>query len=128
MNCFVGELIMMKNIARATRGRLLRSLFVPLFASAAALPAFAWDGTPSGKVSTIEVTAGSNYGFRVWLDAGQQALCNGGTAFAFLNETDSNYKVYVASLLMAKAQGSAVTVYLTNVNGFCHIGHLAVHP
>jgi len=117
----------MKTIACASRCRFVRSLFMLLFASAAALPASAWDGTATGKISSVEVTAGPNYGFRVFLNGGQQALCTGGTSFAFLFETDSNYKVYVASLLLAKAQGSTVTVFSTNEGGFCHIGHVMVY-
>lgn len=93
---------------------------------AASMPAAAWDNAPSGKITAIEVTAGTNYAFRVYLNGGGTALCPNGTSFAYLNEADSNYKVYVASLLMAKAQGSTVTLFLINEGGFCHIGHLAV--
>ena len=92
----------------------------------AVLPAWAWDGAPTGKIVSVEVTAGTNYAFRVWLSNGGQALCTGGTAFAYLNEADSNYKVYVATLLMAKAQGSSVTLFMMNEGGFCHIGHMVV--
>lgn len=54
-------------------------------------------------------------------------MCGAGAKWAFLNEADSNYKVYVAALLMAKAQGSTVTVYSTNVDGaYCRIGHVAI--
>lgn len=116
----------MKSIARANRGRLARSLFMLLFAVSAALPASAWDGLATGKISSIEVTAGTNYGFRIFLIGAQQAFCMGGTSFAFLFESDSNYKVYVASLLLAKAQGSTVTIFSMNEAGFCHIGHVMV--
>jgi hypothetical protein len=117
----------MKTIARTSRSLLARSFLLLLFASAMALPASAWDGSATGKISSIEVTAGTNYGFRIFLNGAQQALCTGGTSFAFLFESDSNYKVYVASLLLAKAQGSTVTIFSMNEGGFCHIGHVMVY-
>jgi len=93
---------------------------------AASVPAWAWDGAPSGKITSIDVTAGTNYAFRVYLNGGGIALCTNGTGFAYLNEADSNYKVYVASLLMAKAQGSTVTLFVTTEGGMCHIGYIGV--
>lgn len=90
------------------------------------MPAYALDATPSGKITTIEVAAATNYAFRVYLNGAAAALCPSGSGFAYLNEADSNYKVYVASLLMAKAQGSAVTLVVSNEGGFCHIVQMAV--
>ncbi len=88
--------------------------------------AHAWDATPSGKISTVEVTNGGNFGIRIWFE-GTPTMCPAGARWAFLNETDSNYKVFVAAIMMAKAQGSTVTVYTNNMNGaFCHIGHIIV--
>jgi tartrate dehydratase alpha subunit/fumarate hydratase class I-like protein len=98
----------------------MASLFV------AVLPAWAWDGAPTGKITSIDVTAGTNYAFRVYLNGGGSALCTNGTSFAYLNEADSNYKVYVAALLMAKAQGSTVTLFVMTEGGMCHIGYIGV--
>jgi len=54
-------------------------------------------------------------------------MCSGGDKWAYLNETDSNYKVYVSVLLAAKAQRSKVKLYTTNVNVTrCNIGYIAV--
>jgi hypothetical protein len=53
-------------------------------------------------------------------------LCNGGQSWAYLNDSDGNYKVYVASLMQAKALGSRVTIYSTLKNGFCHIGYISI--
>ncbi|WP_188053385.1 hypothetical protein [Iodobacter fluviatilis] len=53
-------------------------------------------------------------------------LCNGGQSCACLNDSDGNYKVYVASLMQAKALGSQVTIYSTLKNGFCHIGYISI--
>lgn len=86
--------------------------------------ALAWDGMVTGKVILMEVTHGTNFGVRVTLDNGAPA-CTGGPSWAYLNEADSNYKVYVATFLTAKAMGTPVTIYSTKENNFCHIGHLA---
>src|SRR5712691_11455385 len=91
-----------------------------------ALPAFAWDGVTAGKIAQIDVTGGSNYGFRVTL-VGMPPLCTGGASWAFLNETDSNYKVYVATLLAAKSADRQLTLYTTNAaGGYCQIGYITV--
>src|SRR3954470_15322096 len=88
-------------------------------------PVFAWDGFASGTVTTIQITNGNNFGFRINLN-GVAAMCTGGPSWGYLNEADSNYKTYVAVLMMAKSQGSAVSVYSNLENGYCHIGHIAI--
>jgi hypothetical protein len=90
----------------------------------AAPSAFAWDGAVTGKIISTDVAPGSNYGFRVTL-AGTPQMCSNGQTWAFLNEGDSNYKTFVAVLLLAKSQGAQVTVYSTQVGGFCQIGYIA---
>ncbi|WP_157597894.1 MULTISPECIES: hypothetical protein [unclassified Rhizobacter] len=96
-----------------------------LLAATLSSPVGAWDGLASGKVTSIDVTGGSNYGFRVVLDGGTQ-MCAGGTTWAFLNETDSNYKTYVAALMVAKVQGTSVRLFTTTEGGFCHIGYISI--
>lgn len=85
---------------------------------------WAWDGVTVGRVVAVEVTQGPNLGFRIWLDP-NQVMCTAGAHFAFLYETDSNYKTYVATLLLAKVTGAQVTIFTTNEGGYCHIGHIA---
>jgi hypothetical protein len=87
--------------------------------------AMAWDGAIVGRVSVIEVTGGTNFGVRVSIASVAQ-MCTGGQSWAYLNETDSNYKVYVAALLLAKAQGNQVTVFSNLEGSYCHIGYLSV--
>ena len=89
------------------------------------LPAHSWDGAVVGTIAQIDVTGGSNYGFRIVLN-GISTMCNGGASWAFLNDTDSNYKAYVAALMMAKAQGSKVLVYTTLEGAYCHIGYISI--
>ncbi len=108
---------MKKFLAAATIGSTL------LLSAPAAL---AWDGVVSGKIETIEITHGGNLAFRIWL-AGGVTMCSAGARFAYLNEADSNYKVIVAGLMMAKAQGNTVSVYSTNKDAaWCQIGHVTI--
>ena len=90
----------------------------------------AWDGATSGKISVIDVTSGNNYGFRITL-AGAPKLCGNDHAWAYINESDSNYNVYVSVLLAAKAANYNVTVYTNRkdsaANGYCRIGYIAVN-
>ncbi len=95
-------------------------------AALATAPAFSWDGVTGGRPTTFEITHGANFAFRVYLDA-NVAMCSGGPTWAYLNEADSNYKVYVANLMTAKALGIPVVIYTTTVNGYCNIGHLVVY-
>lgn len=92
-----------------------------LFASS---PALAWDGAVTGKIANFEVAPGGNFGFRVAL-VGTPSMCTGGANWAYLNDTDSNYKVFVATLMMVKTQGIEVTIYTTKTDGYCHIGYIA---
>ena len=105
--------------SRAVRFVALAGLCV--FASVA----HAWDGAVAGKIAAVDVTGGANFGFRVYLDP-YQVMCTGGPFWAYLNDIDSNYKSYVAALLLAKASGSRVLIYTTNEGGYCHIGYLSV--
>jgi hypothetical protein len=85
----------------------------------------AWDGVMSSQIASFEVTTGSNFGLRVIL-AGTPTMCAGGPNWAYLNDTDSNYKTYIAMFMLAKAQGSSVTVFTTLSGGYCHIGYIAI--
>ena len=78
-------------------------------------------------MSQLDVTAGTAYGLRVYLAGVSSAMCTGSsTNWAYLNNTDSNYSTYLAALLMAKATGARVTLYLTFAAGQCQIGYLTV--
>ena len=92
--------------------------FISIFGAVSS--AWAWDETQSFVPWQIDVTDGSNYGFRVW-----GVSCGGVAAFGYLLSTDSNYSTYVAVILMAKAQGNTVTFYTNlDANGYCHIGYI----
>ncbi len=90
---------------------------------------YAWDGVKTGKVGSVDVTGGTNYGFRVVLE-GAPKLCGNGHGWAYINEPDSNYQTYVSVLLAAKMAGSTVTIYANQErnsgNGYCHIGYISV--
>lgn len=87
----------------------------------------AWDGVRSGKVANIDVTGGNNYGFRVWL-GGVTSMCGNDHGWAYINELDSNYQVYVSVLLAAKMAERTVVIYTTQTgsNGYCHIGYMGM--
>lgn len=87
----------------------------------------AWDGSVAGKIHSIEVTQGNNFGFRITLE-GAPKFCGNENSWAFLNELDSNYQTYVSVLLAAKAAKLDVIIYSTreNVSGYCRIGHILV--
>ena len=109
----------------STPTRLRQRLGAVLWIALLTQPAFAWDGAVSGKIAALDTTGGSNFGFRIYFTAGQ-VMCAGGPTWAYLNDTDSNYKVYVAQLMMAKLASNQLTVYTTNVGGYCQIGYISV--
>ena len=90
----------------------------------------AWDGTVSGKISSINVTGGQNYGFRISL-ANSPKLCGNNNTWAYLNESDSNYKTYISVLLAAKMADKNVVVYTnqekTSGQSYCHIGYIVLN-
>lgn len=103
-----------------------RQLLLFCLMSAFANSVLAWDGYVSGKIGIVEVTGPGNYSFRIWLQ-GYAALCGNGNAWAYLDDSDGNYKTYVAALLSAKALGETITLYTTrDANGYCRIGHLGI--
>lgn len=57
-------------------------------------------------------------------------LCGNQFDWAFLNETDSNYKTFVSVLLAAKASQMSVTLHTNRTggldSGYCQIGYLSV--
>lgn len=89
----------------------------------------AWDAVTTGTIAQIDVTSGNNYGFRISLKNSPQ-LCANEHRWAYLNENDSNYNVYVSVLMAAKAANQTVIVFTNRKDnsptGFCHIGYIAV--
>ncbi len=92
--------------------------------------AYSWDGAHSGKIVSIEITGGTNFGFRVHLEGAPQ-MCGSQFTWAYLNEGDSNYNTYVSGLLAAKMSGVNVVIYTNKVthgsNDFCRIGHVSIN-
>ena len=103
----------------------IRSLALAVLCFAGIGVAHAWDGVASGNISAVEITGGNNFGFRIFV-GGVTNMCGSGSNWAYLNESDSNYKTYVAAILAAKAQGTPVTVFSTLENGYCHVGYISV--
>lgn len=88
--------------------------------------AAAWGGVTTGKIFQVHVSNAGNLPFRVFLE-GTPILCAGGMAEGYLDDTDANYKTYVATLLMAKATGASVILY-ADVGSFsrCRIGYVVM--
>ncbi len=103
--------------------KYLMSLFFMFSLQAAA----SWDGATRGEIIAIEVTAESNYAFRVWLK-GSSGLCGNDNKWAYLNKSDSNYETYVTLLTAAKFSKTEVTIYANqSTNNYCKIGHATIH-
>jgi len=78
----------------------------------------------TGQVAEVHATGAGNLPFRVYL-VGAPILCTGGMAEGYLDDTDGNYKVQVATLMLAKATGATVTLY-SDVGSFgrCRITYV----
>ena len=75
----------------------------------------------TGVISSIYISNGQNFAYRVYF-AGRSSACASGTGgFAYMNEADSSYKVFVANLMMVYALGKTVNLNVEYVNGYCHI-------
>lgn len=84
--------------------------------------AWDWDGIAVGKITELHISPSD---VRIILE-GVSSTCTGGENWAFLSDTDSNYKSYVAALLLAKAQGTTITVYTTLEGAYCHIYYIVL--
>lgn len=105
--------------------RIIAFLFVYLSFLMMAPSSYAWDGTVTGYINTIDVADAENQGFRITFTQGEK-FC-GTTTWAFINKSDSNYETYVSVLLAAKISGKLLTVYTTmQSSGFCKIGYVVL--
>jgi hypothetical protein len=106
---------------------LWRAFVVVITSGAMLTPpiAYSWDGTVYGTISLIDVNSGP-LGYRVYL-TGLPTMCTGGQNWAYLSDTDRNYKAYVSALTLAKALGGSVSIYSTLEGGYCHIGYITIN-
>lgn len=97
-----------------------------LFAALLPLHAAAWGGITTGKILQMDVAPAGNLPLRVWLE-GTPVLCEGGMAEGYLDDSDANYKVFVAALMMAKATNATVTLYAdVGAVNRCRIGYVSI--
>lgn len=107
------------------RKQFVTMLFVSLGLLSLAPNSYAWDGTVTGYINTIDVTDAENQGFRITFTQGEK-FC-GTSTWAFINKSDSNYETYVSVLLAAKLSSKLLTIYTTKQSsGFCKIGYMVL--
>jgi hypothetical protein len=86
--------------------RMIAVIFFTLFSN----QVFAWDGSEFGKIYQVDVTSGTNYEFRVSLN-GAKRLRGNDHAWAYVNETDSNYNTYVAVFGSKSSSANGNSIY-----------------
>ena len=121
------ESVSSSNPGKLPASSLLAALLVGTSAFISLPAGAAWDGAVAGRISTIQVTAINNYPFRISLE-GSPALCTAGHGWAYLDGNAANYKVFVSTLLTAKARGVPVTIYTVHDSSgmnYCRIEHIA---
>lgn len=80
----------------------------------------------SGKILQLDVATAGNLPFRVYLE-GLPILCTGGIHEGYIDDSDANYKIYVAALMLAKATGATVTLFSDiGLYGRCKVTYLSV--
>ncbi len=105
---------------------MFKRILAALVVAFAAVPAMAYDGTATGGISGISVdTVGTTYGVRVTI-GGVSTMCAGSAySWAYLSESDPNFKSALSVLMVARSSGWGVTIYSNNVGGFCHIVYVS---
>jgi hypothetical protein len=83
---------------------------------------------PSGTIQSLYISGENNFAVRVVLNGVTNPCGNGVTGWAYMNATYTNYKVYVAGLMLAKAQGSNVNLVVApDANGYCQLIEFAIN-
>lgn len=100
--------------------RLITVLFLVLPFSAA----FAQSSTREGTITNVYLSAGTNYGIRVYLvknGVNQLSDCPG--FWAYVNKDFDNYELYASSIVTSYAQGKKVTLVISkDAGGYCRLG------
>lgn len=109
-----------------------------------AMPAFSeggsnayWDGIKAVKVTGFDVTGRNNFDLRVMTNAddllNDTITPHDRITWAYLNESDPNYKTYLSMLTLAFAMDYTVTLYVKEVpydagndKYFAHIEYLVI--
>lgn len=109
---------------RSALRKVARSMLIPLAgATASAFSGGGWALTyPSGTIQSLFFSGDENFAVRVVLSGVADPCGENNGAFSYINASASNYKAYVAGLILAKAQGSRVvlTVRPGNAN-YCQL-------
>ena len=77
--------------------------------------------TPDFTISSLHVSSGENYHYRVYGMPATTA-CLGASSMAFLNESFSGAKGQIAALLMAYTAGKSIRLFVEpDANSYCKI-------
>ena len=99
---------------------------VALAMGLASAPTLAGSYTGTFTITSFYVASPGNYQYRIF-GMGNVPSCTNSPNWAYLEDTDGGSKAYVAAILSAFYAGKSVSLYLTPVNGFCHIGEVVVN-
>jgi len=111
---------------RAPRCTMFSKLFAALAALSFATAVLAYDGQVTGKIFKMDAAADATQTFRVTF-AGSPILCTGGTTYAYLSESDPNWKSFISTLQLAFVTNKTVNLYTWKVAGVCHIAYVEVY-
>jgi hypothetical protein len=99
----------------------IRWIFLTLFFSAtsAAQAATAWTG--SFVITQLYISGAENFHVRV-SGFGYISACSNGPTWAYINQSQSGSKEYIAALMIAYASGKPVNLFWQpDANGYCQI-------
>ena len=81
--------------------------------------------TTYGKIGTIQVLNSGNMPFRVSFANGQGICGSASGEWAYLNEADASYKLWVATLIAARVSESYVSLQASlDSQSYCRIGNV----
>ena len=113
----------------STIGKLpaVAARIIPLSIGLMSAPAWAGFYTSTFTITQYYVAAPGNYQYRIF-GVPNSSSCPDSPGWAYLEDTDPGSKAYITAILSAFLAGKSIGLYVTPVNGFCHIGEVNVQP
>jgi hypothetical protein len=101
-----------------------RTLLTLLLLTSAVAQAAQWTGYFT--ITGTYISGAENQHYRVGGMPLLSSLCPNGPSYAYINQSQSGSKTYVAALMSAQATGKKVNLYVVGNGGFCQIIELQV--